>query len=596
MLSNYVTPAGVNPCDVFNVHTAFTIDDNYTFDNCNFVVDAGIQITLGAGNQITFNACHANTSSSTDTWWGIYSDDPSNKLFITNSTIGCNAFVSEFANMDQGIVLKNNAQIYCDHTVFKYNLYGIQIINSTGGTYPGVIENNEFYGTNAMLMTPTGSQFSQSGVHIENQATNAANGEVRIGSAGGNGNKFNTLLVGIECISYGLIAETNEFTDIGFNQTSAYNFYNQVGIIMHGEDQNYYILKNIFSDCYGMGVGFESPKSYLEISGNSFHNLKNENIVLQFSASAEMHVINNDFLDWGGGYNSQFPNTLSLYAINARENNGTNGQPFTQLIIQDNTMVNQGIMRGIRVSETSLASAYVLSIVTNIISHVNSGVWVTYVNRAITSDNIIDFNRTTLSPTVNCWGVRYNRNPNSTISLNTITGSGYNKLEEAGIWLHQNPTSLVSQNLIQDCGNSSFMNMAFNQGTTFYCNDLEHGTYGFHFQNVPTTGVFNSTNSHWENGHFNNPSDNVWDYTDPLWGGWTQNIRRTGGGVDLHWFHRDDVFCGAGNYYIPLSISGPVFPHIDCGPNHCQPPYLIANPGVDERENFLAEHWFLPIV
>ncbi|MEI7802696.1 MAG: T9SS type A sorting domain-containing protein, partial [Bacteroidota bacterium] len=89
-------------------------------------------------------------------------------------------------------------------------------------------------------------------------------------------------------------------------------------------------------------------------------------------------------------------------------------------------------------------------------------------------------------------------------------------------------------------------------------------------------------------GATGDPSDNVWAYNTGCPGTFTWNVFRAGTWPMVPWYYRDPTTCAASCYYDIFPFIGFINQIVDCNTSSCNPPYLIANVGHDEREYFFG--------
>jgi hypothetical protein len=118
------------------VNGTFTIDNNLTLNNCQlyFTTNAKIDIL----NNYTLNIDGCTLQSGCGTYWdGIYADDITEQLNITNST--------NISDMENGINISNNAKLICSNNTFLNNAnYGIKLSNIITNTQFPIVNNNSF--------------------------------------------------------------------------------------------------------------------------------------------------------------------------------------------------------------------------------------------------------------------------------------------------------------------------------------------------------------------------------------------------------------------------------------------------------------------
>lgn len=330
--------------DIFNIHCDVTIDQNYYFDGCTFNVDGGFGMSLDPGVKVTFDRCVANTSSTTDTWTGIYAGNYDNVIYIKDISTCTATAGSYFSNMDAGVVCDNGALLFADNTYFNSNSNSIQILNAPTGTYSGVIENNHFTGTASMLTNSLGLTWSNCGININNVANSSLSDVINIGGTGtGQANYFTALLFGVYNTNANLDIEGNVFRTIGFSAAAATQI--QSGIyILNQPGSVVNCVKNDFLYCYSMGIFCNAYKSTIHISANFFDGVENENIFMNKCDGSDISIEdNNNCNNWGGGTNLGWGTTQ--YAIRATNNQLAGLGVPTNLKIENNDLNNSGIRR-----------------------------------------------------------------------------------------------------------------------------------------------------------------------------------------------------------------------------------------------------------
>ncbi|MEI7802909.1 MAG: hypothetical protein WCI97_09715, partial [Bacteroidota bacterium] len=429
----YVSASGSpNPApacgDVFNISCNVAIDENYYFEGCTFNVDAGFGMTLDNYIKVTFDKCVANTPSTTTTWVGIYAGFPSNGITITNISSCTATSGSIFSNMDHGVVCENGATLNCNNSYFYYNDFALSIKNAPSGSYPGIIENNHFVGTNTMLINSLGT-YSYCALYINNVSNSSSSDILTIGGQSvGQPNYFSGSMLGVININANLDIEGNVFRGIGYS--AAAGIAQQTGIFIQNLAGSVVVCNaNVFFDSYSMGVWCSAIKSTIDIGGNYFTSVLCENIFLYECDGSTINVNHQNVCnDWGGGANLYFG--VSQVAIRA-----TNNQTFslgtpTTLQIYDNALFNSGIRVGILVDEPAPSPSYNLSINANRIVDVRRGITVRNIFKSWIGYNycVIHWASGGFS-----WGIRTDDCPLTTYYTNEIHGDAYNNLNQFGI-------------------------------------------------------------------------------------------------------------------------------------------------------------------
>jgi hypothetical protein len=163
----------------------FTIDQNFSFTNCDiyFTANASIQLTNNA--ILTINNCTLQAGCGA-LWSGIFADDASEQIIITSSTI---------TDMEHGINAANNAKITAINNTFNDNYQGVHIFNNTLSGNISIMK-NDFENINGLITSVNGTTIPAHGIII-NQST-----EIEIGGTSSfDGNNFDGLLNGIAIYS-----------------------------------------------------------------------------------------------------------------------------------------------------------------------------------------------------------------------------------------------------------------------------------------------------------------------------------------------------------------------------------------------------------
>ena len=125
------------------VNGTFTIDNNLTLNNCQMYFTANAKIDIL--NNYTLNLDGCTLQSGCGTYWdGIYADDITEQLNITNST--------NISDMENGINITNNAKIISTGNTYRNNAkYAINLNGIALAAQAPIIDNNNFLCNTAFI-------------------------------------------------------------------------------------------------------------------------------------------------------------------------------------------------------------------------------------------------------------------------------------------------------------------------------------------------------------------------------------------------------------------------------------------------------------
>jgi hypothetical protein len=152
--------------ETFFVNGTYTIDQSTTFTNCTFYLATNAKITVAAGQTLTLNGCTLKAGCNA-MWDGIYASDPSAEIIINGGTL---------QDMENGVVLTNNAKINSNNVAYQDNYTSIQLHNITQQS-SCVVENNSFKKVNGLLAPYVSLIKPKRGIKIVN-CTNISIGDL----------------------------------------------------------------------------------------------------------------------------------------------------------------------------------------------------------------------------------------------------------------------------------------------------------------------------------------------------------------------------------------------------------------------------------
>ena len=112
------------------VNGTFTIDNNFTLNNCQMYFTANARIQLSPNYTLTLNNCTLQAGCAV-MWDGIYANDPTEQIVLNNCTI---------SDMQQGLVLSNLAKLNITGNTFTDN-YKCILFNNIVGAYNSTLGN-----------------------------------------------------------------------------------------------------------------------------------------------------------------------------------------------------------------------------------------------------------------------------------------------------------------------------------------------------------------------------------------------------------------------------------------------------------------------
>lgn len=212
------------------VDGTLTIDNNITFDDCDFYFTANSQIIVQAGKNLTIKNGSTLQSACGDYWKGIIADDPTAEIVIDNCTI---------QDMSEGVLAKNNATIQVTDNTFKNNANSsIGFENMTLQTNSKVWNNT--FTSDASMIAIAGQTLPKHGVEIVNSDFVTIGHETLVA----NGNTFTNLYNGIKVFGDNTIA--------GSGNTIA--LYNNKFEDIHGDESGIDVYTNAYSKKRGSAI------------------------------------------------------------------------------------------------------------------------------------------------------------------------------------------------------------------------------------------------------------------------------------------------------------------------------------------------------
>jgi hypothetical protein len=112
------------------VNGTFTIDNNFTLNNCQLYFTENALIQLSPNYTLTLNNCTLQAGCAV-MWDGIYANDPTEQIVLNNCTI---------SDMQQGLVLSNLAKLNITGNTFTDN-YKCILFNNIVGAYNSTLGN-----------------------------------------------------------------------------------------------------------------------------------------------------------------------------------------------------------------------------------------------------------------------------------------------------------------------------------------------------------------------------------------------------------------------------------------------------------------------
>lgn len=133
----------------------FTIDNSFTFTNCFIFLQPNAKIVVEHGKTLTLNGCTLKASCNA-MWDGIYAADPDAEIVLNESTL---------QDMENGVVVSNNAKINAIGNTFNDNLFGIVLKKNSGAT-TCTVTNNTFQKLNGLIAPHASDVKPFSGIYI----------------------------------------------------------------------------------------------------------------------------------------------------------------------------------------------------------------------------------------------------------------------------------------------------------------------------------------------------------------------------------------------------------------------------------------------
>jgi hypothetical protein len=193
----------------FFIDGTFIIDEDITFNNCIFWFTANSKIHLNG--TYSFNANYSTFRSACETMWlGFETDNSYQEINLRN------CFVRD---MEDGVILKNNAKSELVNNQFINNFNSIQIYNNSQANNISIIKNT--FKTIGTLFVPHNAEKSLHGINIDN-CENLNIGDLNQPESG---NNFDNLLNGI-CINTHIYITGGNPLVINYMPVSNINLYN----------------------------------------------------------------------------------------------------------------------------------------------------------------------------------------------------------------------------------------------------------------------------------------------------------------------------------------------------------------------------------
>lgn len=404
-----------------------TVDQNITFTNCTLWMGPDARIDVQTGKTITFNNCTLDAGC--EMWYGVYVPTGAAANFT-----GCMV-----RNAKNAAISFNNGDVNIATSTFDKNYYHVWV---SGGT--GAVHN----------LTVTGSTFDCTGNLIApyntvNTLTHSAfliqQSQARVDIGG------NT----IRNCNYGVNASTSNIKITGntFTNMTCANFF---GCVSSG---------SFPTAVKASGNNMSSFIPTVEVSGGNTINGMYRGIDVSTNYNV---IINGNTISTPATVSHQrgisVANCNANNSINITLNNITNGiwgiycgfNAGNNLQIVRNTLTfnNQSATSiGILVEEVNNTNNQLYSIRDNTISWYNKGIRGTNCRRSTFSNNNVNL---TSLPTFAVEGIRVETSPQTSITLNTVSGNSTN-WQGTGIRSETNSVSTISCNNTNNIGRAIFM-------------------------------------------------------------------------------------------------------------------------------------------